>query len=171
MLPQTRLTDVQRGLVQAMLDDEIPFIVIGGHAMRANGAVDRQTDDLDVLLNLDQRSAMALAQYFKSINPMVNVHDLSNRMIESHRGQIPFGTYGVHHADLLMSVKGIPFSEIVARPVSFGDQVLPVALRLDVIRLKEIAIASADPEEVKQKHRDDIELLKKLELMERQERG
>lgn len=153
-----------------MLDNEVPFIVIGGHAMRANGAVDRKTDDLDVLLNLDQRSATALAQYFSSVIPMVDVANLVIKMLEDRNQQIPFATYRVHHADLLTKAKGIPFSEIVTRPVAFGVQALPVALRLDVIRLKEIAVASSDHEHVKQKHRDDIEVLKKLELINPQKR-
>jgi hypothetical protein len=170
MLSQPRLTEVQFQLVQFMLDNDVRFVVIGGHAMRANGATERQTKDLDVILDVDQRSATALAKYFKTFNPGLDVMRLALTMTEERHQKMPFGPYGVHEVDLLTKAKGIPFSELMSQPAVFGDQVLPVVLRLEVIRLKELVLDSVDPDHVKQKHRDDIELLKRLELIERQER-
>jgi len=153
-----------------MLDNGVRFVVIGGLAMRANGAVDRVTHDLDILLNLDHRSATALATYFKSVNFMVDVKRVVDAMLEDGYKQIPFFADRVHQADLLTRAKGVLFDEIISRPVAFGEQVLPVALRLDLIRLKEISLQSSDPEDVKQKHRADIQRLKELEVIAPQER-
>jgi len=156
--------------VQYMVDNDVEFVVIGGHAARANG-LERETYDLDVILNLNSITARGLATYFSTVVPMVNVEALTVAMMADKNQKIPFDTQRTHHADLLTRAKGIPFSEIMSSPVAFGDQVLPVAMRLDVIKLKELVFDSFDPPEVKKKHRDDIENLKKLELEDPQDRS
>jgi hypothetical protein len=170
MRSQPPLIETQRQLAQHMIDNDVEFVVIGGHAARANG-LERETYDLDVVLNLTPITARKLATYFSTIIRMVDVEKLIEGMMGEGNGQIPFDIQGIHHGDLLTRAKGIPFSEIMSRPVAFGDQVLPVAMRLDVIRLKELVFDSDDPPAVKKKHQDDIESLKKLELESPQDRS
>ncbi len=171
MLPQPRLNDAQYRLVELMLDTKIEFLVIGEHAMRVNGAIERVTKDLDVVLNVGRRGATALANYFKTFHSALNVQLVVDAILSDRPQQIPFAVDGVHEADLMTQAKGMHFQEMQFRSVAFGDQVLPVVMRLEAIQLKKAVLQSESSEAIKQKHQKDIEVLLELERIDPQNRS
>lgn len=140
-------------------------MVIGGWAVRANGH-QRDTTDLDLLLACSRQNGKRVARAFGSLNALAVQRDWET--IVATPGKLlayPTANEGEKQADLLTSIEGINFDDCLKRSgrVHFGNMVLDVASRSDIIRMKQISAAASKLPAAKEKDLADIAALQALD--------
>jgi hypothetical protein len=142
-------------IVSAFVASEVEFVVIGGLAV-CWFCSDRQADDMDLLVNPTPENS---ARIFRALNGL----QMEGYALDSFTKaglQVPLK--GVYYAELLTPQKNGPtYSEIAKGSVDAKVFNIPVRLAsvASLIRLKELAVASAEAQ--KDKHLKDIQCLKK----------
>jgi hypothetical protein len=117
------------------------YLVIGAQAMRAHG-IDRETQDLDILLSPQREDAAKLLAVLAEIDTRLVLH-LSIDVLLQPLLRIPIhSTHGVE-VDLLTTIDGVDFDDAFRRqqPLRLDSTVCHVAAVADVIAMKELSQA------------------------------
>lgn len=159
------LPDLQRDFIAALKGYQVRFLIIGGRAVQANGVQERQTSDLDILLDPSPRSLEGLGKFFAKYvaKPPTGESDWASALgVKGRLYQYPDGAQ--KQVDILTSIDGIDYKDCLARAfdANFGRQVVKVACRNDVIRMKEISLSTTKSPAAKEQDLADIEALKNL---------
>lgn len=143
-------------LVSAFVTSDVEFVVIGGLAVSWY-CPDRQADDMDLLVNPTPENSARISRALNGLH--MNGYTLDS--FTKPGLQVPLK--GVYYAELLTPQKNGPtYSEVTKGAVDAKLFNIPVRLAsvVSLIRLKELAIASAEAQ--KNKHVKDIQCLEKL---------
>jgi predicted nucleotidyltransferase len=125
MTKELRIPADDLNLLRAFQRHEIPFVIIGGHAVRFHG-VDREVEDLDVLVDSagraeDLRTAISeavgdlppidVAEYGKPFKQIIVKRDGVN-------SDILTGSYGVEFAEVYQSAHVVEVDGLKLRVIS-----------------------------------------------------
>lgn len=100
-------------LLQSLIAEAVPFLIIGGHAVGVHGYV-RATKDLDIWIEPDERHAEALGRSLRTLGAHVSVFELMRNLRES--AGLRLGGED-NRIDLLFHVAGVDFAPSYARRV------------------------------------------------------
>ncbi len=125
----------------------VEYLVVGAYALAAHGCV-RATKDLDVWVRPDAANARRVLAALRSFG--APLHDLSEADLMSPETIFQIGVEPVR-IDVLTSIAGITFEVAWADRVEapFGDQIVSLLSRRDLIRNKRAAGRDQDLVDVK----------------------
>jgi len=128
-------------LLQSLLAEAVPFLIIGGHAVGIHGYVSATTD-LDLWIEPDERHTKPLGRALRSINVGLPLVELMRHLRESDGLRLG-GDYGI---DLLFRVAGVDFAPSYARRIEVEVEgvMLPFIGLIDLRASKRAAGRSQD---------------------------
>lgn len=145
------------GLIQAFVDNNVEFIVVGGLAI-AWYWLERQADDLDILINPTIENSERIYNALNSLG----MRGFSSDSFIKLGLQVPLKQF--YYAELLTPLSGeLTYSEIATDAISVKLFNIPVQVAsvASLILLKKLAVAACTGKE-KEKHLNDIQSLEKI---------
>jgi hypothetical protein len=116
-------TPTSSRLLQSLIAESVPFLIIGGHAVGVHGYV-RATKDLDIWIEPNERHAVALSQSLRAIGISLPAVEAMRHLRES--GGLRLGSE-LERIDLLFRVAGVEFTDCYPRRLEIMLDDLPVA--------------------------------------------
>lgn len=118
------------------------FLLIGGKAMQSVG-IERETTDVDLWIARDDETAECV---FATLRKVCGAPDVFRDRLRNPNVRVPIPTEKNPEIDILTSIGDLSFDEIydAANAISWQSTVLRVPRIDDLIRIKEVAIASTE---------------------------
>jgi hypothetical protein len=142
--------------IRSLLEFQVKFIVIGGHAAIYYG-VNRNTGDIDILIEPTRKNGQHLIQALKKMNleiPEIDLAEFENKLVLSF-GLEPDAV------DILNYTPGIDFATAFqnAQMMDFSDLKIPIINITDLIKNKELLQREGEKSLL---DKYDAEVLKKI---------
>src|SRR5262245_61896079 len=106
MANNLKIPEGELNLLRELQRHDFHFVIIGGHAVRFHGVVDRGVDDLDVVVD----SAGRVEELAKVIREVSGISPIDNADLGKPCKQIILKNLRLY-CDLLTSIKGVEFAE------------------------------------------------------------
>lgn len=118
------------------------FLLIGGKAMQAVG-IERETTDVDLWIGRDDETVECV---FAMLQKVCGAPDVFRDRLRNPNVRVPIPTEQNPEIDILTSIGDLSFDEIhdAAIDIAWQSTVLRVPRINDLIRIKEVAIASTE---------------------------
>ena len=137
-MPSLYLNAVEFGLMEALLDAQVRFVIVGGHAVQFHGHV-RPAEDLDVLIEPSHENAAHVINALRNINIPIS-HDEETELIEKlAKPKVQMRLKGVHRCiEILTSIDSVGFDEAFEQAAHSieKDRRIPVLSKKHLIRSK-----------------------------------
>jgi hypothetical protein len=160
---ELKLNEVQKALLLGLNKYDVRYLVIGGHALRANG-VTRDTHDLDIWVSNSKGNARKLAMLFKKVKPIPPQGGTWESVLKNKDWRLAYpDDDATKQADLLMSIDGMSFGGCLERAIPAIVEKQHRALVLayeDLLHSKEISMVSGNDQAAHARDKNDIELLR-----------
>ncbi len=138
LIPSLYLNAVEFELLEALLDAQVRFVIVGGHAVQFHGHV-RPAKDLDILIEPSHENAARLATALRKVNIPID-HDQETKFTEKlvkPKVQVPLK--GVHRfIEILTSINLVGFDEAFEQATHCVEKgrKIPVLSKEHLIRSK-----------------------------------
>jgi hypothetical protein len=155
----TTLSAYQSSVAEALLAANIDFVVVGGMAMRAHG-MNRETNDLDLLVSRTQFNAERLQPVLASFTPAPNFR-LTVEMLQLPKKLISLPNQTTKEVDLLTSIGALDFELSVQQSFSanFGHVELQVIGLEELLYTKVVSASSNLAVEARIRDQADIDAI------------
>lgn len=136
------LSKTQGLFIRALASSGARFLVIGGKAMQSLG-VERNTVDVDIWVSRDE---LTVESVFLTLKEFCGAPAVFRERLREPSIRVPIPSERDPEIDILTSIADLPFDETygAAIDVTWQKLVLRVPNVNDMIRIKQIAIASTD---------------------------
>jgi hypothetical protein len=136
------LSKMQSLFVRDLAMSGARFLLIGGKAMQAVG-IERETTDVDIWVDRDDETVECV---FSTLKKVCGAPDIFRERLRNPNVRVPIPTEQNPEIDILTSVGDLSFDEIhrAAEEISWQSIALRVPRLGDLIRIKEVAIASTE---------------------------
>ena len=148
-------------LFRRLQERKVDYLVVGGVAVVLHGAV-RMTADLDLMVALNEKNLLDFVAVMKEagFRPRVPVPAEAFASAENRRGWLSengMQVFSFYHPEEMISLvdvfvhEPLPYDELrkAAAVKHVDDVAIPVASKVDLIRLKKIAGRPQDIEDIK----------------------
>jgi predicted nucleotidyltransferase len=148
-----QLSSADLEVLQALAQNDVRVVVIGGHAVRFYG-VNREPEDLDLLVDATMKGGSNLVAALRSLGAYVDRYPVAH--FAEAKKQIPIKFNG-RNVELLTSLPDLPFDEVfdAASVVEVGALKVRVISKSHLIKAKRSAGRPADTRDLRDLERSD----------------
>lgn len=137
-MPSLYLNAVEFGLMEALLDAQVRFVIVGGHAVQFHGHV-RPAEDLDVLIEPSHKNAAHVIIALRKVNIPIGLDQETELTEKLVKPNVKMPLKGVHRfIEILTSIESVGFDEAfeqAAHCIEKGRRI-PVLSKEHLIRSK-----------------------------------
>jgi len=154
MRPETGLNQDFIDLLQALVEHQVRFLLVGAHAMAVHG-VPRSTGDMDVLYEAEPQNVEYLLQALRSFGAPVEAHGVTEASLLEPRTVYQIGL-PPRRIDLINHIDGVSFEDAWVSKIDVDlDQLKVPVIGVDALRKNKASTG---------RHKDllDVELLDRI---------
>jgi hypothetical protein len=102
------LNEAEKGFLQALADEGVRYVLIGGHAVNFHG-YERPVEDLDLVIEASMENARRFLAVYDRLVPIPRPAELTIEKLLKPKTKVPIPYYGI---EALTSIDAVPFREL-----------------------------------------------------------
>src|SRR6266508_3315074 len=141
------LNEAEKGFLQALADEGVRYVLIGGHAVNFHGH-ERPVEDLDIVIEASMVNARKFLAVYDRLVPVPRPAELTIEKLLKPRTKIPVPYYGI---EVLTSIDAVPFGELYRDSIVIESQGVEIRMisREHLLRSKKDTGRPKDQEDYK----------------------
>jgi hypothetical protein len=112
------LNEAEKGFLQALADEGVQYVLIGGHAVNFHG-YKRPVEDLDIVIEASMENARRFLAVYDRLVPVPRPAELTIGKLLKSKTKIPVPHYGT---EALTSIDAVPFRELYRESLVIESQ-------------------------------------------------
>jgi hypothetical protein len=112
------LNEAEKGFLQALADEGVRYVLIGGHAVNFHG-YERPVEDLDLVIEASMENARRFLAVYDRLVPIPRPAELTIEKLLKPKTKIPVPYYRI---EALTSIDAVPFRELYRDSIAIESQ-------------------------------------------------